>query len=290
MIIAEIGRGLGNSMYVYAAAKALAEHHKTELKLDITHIQSWPKFEKYGGDWDFTLGKFNISAPIATNKELRKYVWKTKFRPIDKLFRKYGLFEKNVHTFPTHGRVKDFFKIPNNSYLLLYCGHQKFFQSIKDIIQKEFTLKDKYKTKIKTLLEKITKQDSVSLHVRRGDILKIKDNNALDIEYYKKAIKIIKNKIKNPIYYVFSDDISWCKQNLNNLGIKLNFIEGNTTYEDLELMRNCKNNILANSAMSWWAGYLNSNPKKIVIAPKNFSHFKHQANNDSLLSDWIKIT
>ena len=289
MIIAEIGRGLGNSMFVYAATKSLAEHHKTELKLDITHIQSWPKLEKYGGDWDFTLGKFNISAPIATKKELRKYVFKTKFRPIDKLFRKHKLFEKNVRTFPTNGDIKDFFKIPNNSYLYVYCGHQKFFDSIKKIIQKEFTLKDEYKKKINPLLNDIKKQNSISIHVRRGDVLKIKDCNILDVDYYKKAIKIIKKKTKHPIFYVFSDDISWCKQNFNNLNIKLKFIEGNTAYEDLELMKSCKHNILANSAMSWWAGYLNTNPQKTVIAPKQFTHFKNDKTEKNLPEDWTLI-
>ncbi len=290
MIIAEIGRGLGNSMYVYAAAKALAEHHRTELKLDITHIQSWPQLEKTGGDWDFTLGKFNIPAKIATKKELRKYVWKTKIRPIDKIFRKYGLFEKNVRYFPTDGRVEDFVKIPDNSYLYIYCGHQRFFNSIKEIIKGEFTLKDKYKEKIRPLLEKLKTQDSVSLHVRRGDVLNLKNCNILGVDYYKKAVDIIKQKVKDPIFYVFSDDIPWCKTNFQKLGVKLAYMEGNETYEDLELMRRCKYNILSNSSMSWWSGYLNSNKQKIIIAPKNFSHYKHLGNNNSLPNDWIKIS
>ncbi|MEM3091031.1 MAG: hypothetical protein QXU39_00005, partial [Candidatus Pacearchaeota archaeon] len=61
MIIVEIGRGLGNSMFVYAAGKALAKHHKTELKLDTSYLRSWPRLEKYGGAWYFELGRFNIS-------------------------------------------------------------------------------------------------------------------------------------------------------------------------------------------------------------------------------------
>ncbi|GIU68446.1 MAG: alpha-1,2-fucosyltransferase [Candidatus Parcubacteria bacterium] len=288
MIIVEIGRGLGNSMYVYAAGKALAEHHNTELKLDLSHIKSWPKIEKFGGEWEFELGKFNISAKEATNKELRKFVIKTKFRPLDKLIRKYKLFERRVYYFPTSGKVKDFFKLPNNIYLWGYFGHEKFFKPIKKIIREEFTLKEKYKEKINPLLNKISKENSVGIHVRRGDLLKI-GALVLPLDYYKKAISIIKKKTKKPIFYIFSDDLEWCKKNFISLGEKFNFIRGTKSWEDFELMRNCKHNILANSALSWWAGYLNKNPKKIVISPYPFTQWISNDYFDNVPKGWKKI-
>ncbi|MFA5953754.1 MAG: alpha-1,2-fucosyltransferase [Candidatus Pacearchaeota archaeon] len=290
MIIAEIGRGLGNSMYVYAAAKALSEKHKTELKLDKTYLQSWPRFEKkFGGTWDLVIEKFNISSQIATKKEIKRYIFRTYFRPIDKLTRKLKLFERNVYRFPSNGDAEDFFKIPNNSYLIIYCGREKFFKPIENIIKKEFELKEEYKKQIKERLKEISSQNSISIHVRRGDVLKLKNCLVLSADYYKRAIEIIKKQVKNPIFYIFSDEIDWCKENLSNLGIKLNFVEGNKDYEDLELMKSCKHNILANSALSWWAGYLNKNPKKIVIAPKSFSMFKDSKEDPELPKNWIKI-
>src|SRR6266498_78616 len=239
MIILEIGRGLGNQMFEYAAARALAEHHKTELKLDLTYLKSWPRWEKHGGAWYFELGKFNISAKEASKKELRKHILKTRIRFIDKFLRKYRLFEKRVFYFPSNGSVKDFFNLPNNIYLWGYMGKEKFFKIIRGVIQKEFTLKKEYKEKIKPLVEKISKENSVSLHIRRGDILKLKEAYILPLEFYKKAIKIIKEKVKNPKFYIFSDDILWCKKNFKNLGFSMDFIEGNEGYEDFELMRSC---------------------------------------------------
>ena len=59
-------------------------------------------------------------------------------------------------------------------------------------------------------------------------------------------------------------------------------------YEDLELMKACKHNIITNSALSWWAGYLNTNTQKMVIAPKNFTHFK-EAKSVVLPKEWIRI-
>lgn len=289
MIIARVGRGIGNCMYIYAAALALAEHHKTELKLDTTYLKSWPKFKKTGGSWKGGLVGFNISAKEATPKELRKFVIKTKFRPIDKLLEKYRLFEKNVYRFGTHEPMKKFFRLPNNIYLLGYFGHEKFSKSIKERIKKEFELKEEYKKNIKNLLEEILSCNSVGIHVRRTDIFKMKNYYMLGLDYYKKAIEIINEKIKNPIFYVFSDDIDWCKKNLKFDGPS-SFVEGNKGYEDFELMRNCKHNILANSAMSWWVGYLNENPNKIVITPKHFAQFKHlQTEKDFLPKEWIKL-
>ena len=288
MIIVEIGRGLGNSMYVYAAAKSLAKHHKTELKLDTSHLRAWPKLEKSGGDWEPEIKRFNISAKEATGKERRKFVIKTKFRPIDKLIRKYGLFERRVHRFGTLDPLDDFFKLPDNIYLWGYFGDEKFFKGIKDEIKKEFTLKEENKKRIKSLLDKISEENSVGIHVRRGDLIRMRAL-VLPLEYYKKAINQIKRKVKNPKFYVFSDDIKWCKENFKNFRIKFNFIRGTKGWEDLELMRNCKHNILANSALSWWAGYLNSNPKKIVIAPSPFTHWVSDNNPDTLPRKWKRI-
>lgn len=288
MIIVELGRGLGNSMYVYAAAFALAKHYNTQLKLNTSYLRSWPRFEKFGGEWNFELGKFNISAKEATKKEIRKFVIKTGFRPLDKLIRKYKIFERNVYKFGTFDPIEKFFNAPDDIYLWGYYGNEKFFRPVKDIIKKEFQLKEEFKKNIYPLLKDIKESNSVSIHIRRGDLVRL---NALilPIEYYKKAISIINEKVEHPKFYVFSDEIGWCKKNLK-LGVSLNFVEGHKGWEDLELMRNCKHNILANSALSWWAGYLNPNKRKIVIASRPFTHWINLNNPDNNIpKEWIKV-
>src|SRR3972149_10686704 len=288
MIIIEMGRGLGNSMYAYAAAKALVEHHKAELKVDTSYLRSWPRWEKYGGAWYFELGKFNITAKEATGLEVFKHIIETGFRPIDKILREYKLFEKRVYYFPSNGNVKDFLKLPDNIYLWCYMGNEKFFKSVKKIIQKEFTLKEENKKGIKDLLFKLSKENSVSLHVRRGDVLTLKDAYILPLEFYEKAIKLIKKKVKKPKFYVFSDEIEWCKENFKSFDANIVFVDDKEGYQVLKLMRSCKHNILAVSALSWWAGYLNPNPNKIIIAPRHFSLFKSAKIESGVLpKEWI---
>jgi len=289
MIIVEVGRGLGNSMYVYAAGLSLAKKRKTKLKIDTSFLDSWPRPKyKFGGSWDPVIEKFNITAKRASKREVLKFIVRTGFRPIDRFLYKRRLFERNVVRFPTHGDPEKFFKISDNTYLFGYFGHEKFFKWIKKDILKEFSLKEEYKRNISEQLSKISSENSVSIHIRRGDVLDFKDPNFLGRDYCQKCVNLIKKKVKNPIFYIFSDEIEWCKENLKGIDKDLHFVEGNKDYEDLELMKNCKHNILANSALSWWAGYLNENRKKIVIAPNNFSHYK-DSSDSSLPDGWIKL-
>ena len=119
------------------------------------------------------------------------------------------------------------------------------------------------------IFEKIEKTNTVSIHIRRGDYLKDKQrNNICNVEYYKLAIEKIKTYIEHPSFFVFSDDINWCKENFQNE--EFNFIDwntGNNSFIDMQLMSNCKHNIIANSSFSWWAAWLNINSNKIIIGP-----------------------
>lgn len=288
MIITEIGRGLGNSMYVYAAAKSLAKHHNTELKLDTSYLKSWPRWGKFGGDWEPEIKRFNISAKIANKKEIKKFLYKTHLRHVNYLLRKFRLLEKRVYDTLAKGYPEKMSDLSDNIYLRGYFGNEKFFREIKNEIKKEFTLKEENKKRIAPLLKKISEENSVGIHVRRGDLISL-GALVLPIDYYRKAINKIKKNIKNPKFYVFSDEIEWCKENFKDLGINPFFIRGNKGWEDLELMRNCKHNILANSALSWWAGYLNPNPGKIVIAPEPFTHWVSKDSQDNLPKKWVRI-
>lgn len=120
--------------------------------------------------------------------------------------------------------------------------------------------------------------DSVALHVRRTD----KSDTAkqlFDEGYYKKATNYVKEKCENPVFYIFSDDVNWCEENLEILGLnendRITFVDwnrGQDSYRDMQLMMLCKHNILANSGFSWLAEVLSSwdEKDKIVVAPKAF--------------------
>jgi len=104
------------------------------------------------------------------------------------------------------------------------------------------------------------------------------------MDYYKKALAMFPNhKV-----LVFSDDINWCKENLNELSDSLEFSEGKSEVEDLILMANCEHNILANSTFSFAASWFNRNPEKIVVTPKLENMFGG-CNLDMIPDNYIKI-
>ena len=146
----------------------------------------------------------------------------------------------------------------------------------------------------KDLLEQITSDaSSVSVHVRRGDYVSNKNaakfHGLTGVDYYKAVVKEMAKRVKNPKLYIFSDDPEWCKQNLKFTQLTTYISHNTDGSEDMRLMKACKHNIIANSSFSWWGAWLNENPNKIVIAPKQW--FSHSESNtkDVIPDSWQKL-
>lgn len=150
----------------------------------------------------------------------------------------------------------------------------KYFEDYKDIILNKLTPREGYGILYNT----------TSLHIRRTDYSNNPAYEQLDMDYYNKAMDMIKSKY----YYIFSDDINWCKRHFT--GNNITFIEGNSAVTDLSLQSSCEHNIIANSSFSWWGAFLNKNPSKIVICPKKWfgSALNHDI-KDLLMPEWIRI-
>jgi hypothetical protein len=266
LIIVEITGGLGNQFFQYATGRALALSLRCELLLDTSFYehQSLRKFE---------LSGFNIKARKATNTEIIKAGGGRDI--ITRLIHKLGL---GKYLFPKYVRELASFnylsKVQNSSsgtYLKGYWQNANYFNIIKKELYLELNPDEPFSLICMSFAREIANSESVSIHVRRGDY--VEDENVANIhglctmEYYKRAILHIKNHIENPVFYVFSDDIGWCKDNFEFLS-GVTFIENtNSAIEDLQLMKLSRHNIVANSSFSWWGGWLNANPNKIVIAP-----------------------
>lgn len=125
------------------------------------------------------------------------------------------------------------------------------------------------------LLEQIRQGQSVAIHARRGDMLS-RSGVYYTGGYFKRAIHYIKKHIQNPDFYFFSDPGSceWCLEHLNVFGLNandnitcVNWNKGMESFRDMQLMSQCKHNIITNSSFGWWGAYLNNNPNKITISP-----------------------
>ena len=134
----------------------------------------------------------------------------------------------------------------------------------------------------------LNKEETISIHIRRGDYLEKEDRHPVcRMEYYQAAIEYI-DTFNSPIFIIFSDDIEWCKKHF--IGDNYIFIQDEEDYIDLYLMSLCKHNIIANSSFSWWGAWLNKNINKKVIAPQNwFGVNKRLPTQDIYCEEWIVL-
>jgi hypothetical protein len=272
MIIVKLISGLGNQLFQYAIGRQLSIKRNVPLKLDISFFET-QNLRSY------KLNHYNIKAAVATKADIDKMIGFFEGRSLkDKIFRR-------IHSsLPKHKKryykerenwvyEPNLMNVSSNIYLDGYWQHYKYFEQFNLSILEEFTLKNNERAAYKIIAEIEQNESSVSLHIRRGDY--ISDSNAnnlmgvLPISYYQRAIDYINKVVKNPCYYVFSDDIDWVKKNLNTKSC-FQFVDiedGKKDYLELDAMNKCRHNIIANSSFSWWGAFLNKNPDKIVIAP-----------------------
>ena len=283
MIVAKIYGGLAGQMLQYSLGRALSLKHNVPLLLDLEWFQS--DFNKSNETQrDFGLDKFQTQFSTFdnsfVNKILRKLGIKTK---LQKVKEKTFTFDENV------------LNSPNNAILDGYWFSYKYFDAIKDVLRKDFTplLLDE---RNQTLLSVIkAAENPVAVHIRRGDYVSNPNANkfhgVLPLEYYKEAVRLITDKVKNPTFYVFSDDARWVKEHFSFLEnpVFVDFNGDANNHIDIFLMSNCKHNIIANSGFSWWGAYLNDNKNKTVIAPETWFLAKDMNPKDVKPNDWISI-
>lgn len=302
MIIVRLMGGMGNQMFQYAAGRSLAERHKTALKLDLTFLLNrLPRKDFVFRDYD--LGIFNIVEDLTflSRLAMKSRAARDVSYPMSRLYletrnafdKKYWAREKQNYLFD-----ENVLKLPDNVYLDGYWQSYKYFENISGIIRKEFTFKADFSKKESEMAREIQSVNSVCVNIRRNDYVSNPVNSkffeALGIDYYKQAESIIKSRVSELRFFVFSDDTDWCKNNLNFGGDTI-FVgheyAGDRFQSYLRLMTLCKYYIIPNSTFAWWAAWLNTSPDKIVIAPKKWvTDPDTNKNTDDLIPpSWIRI-
>jgi hypothetical protein len=205
--------------------------------------------KKYNTDYKFELSYFN-----SNHRPLRLHKFTSiKIPEVDKVYTVNIVHDDFVYK-----------KIPNDSFLNGYWQTEKYFKDVAEEIKK-YLLPSIDDRALLFAQYPILLENCTSLHVRRGDYVGLQNIHVIqNLDYYEKALNIIKSKY----VMVFSDDLDWCRKNIK--GENVYYIDELDEIKTLHMMSLCKNNIIANSSFSWWGAWINSNPNKIVVAPKNW--------------------
>jgi hypothetical protein len=290
MIAVRLWGGLGNQLFQYSFGRSISYPEKEDLY--------FYKIEQRESPVSSPLQKFEIDLKYLGSFEVMKFYKIPGLEYIPRLERKiiswFPGINKNVYI----EKGLNYREI-NHSAIICYDGYWqsfKYFTAIRDLLISEIKLRDS--TIIPSdIYDDLLNSNSVSVHIRRGDYL-AKSNRSIyctcDSEYYKKAITYIKSLVPDPVFYIFSDDLSWVKENFTFFSesrvkyVKYDFEPSSSI--DLFLMKSCKHNIIANSTFSWWAAWLNSNADKIVIAPAKWYFGRlNETTNDLIPSEWIRL-
>lgn len=296
MIIVKLMGGFGNQMFQYAAGRSLAHRLGTELKLDLSFIET---LHEGNTQRKYELNWLRIVAEIATSADVSVLLGeKTVYSTLRaKVRKRFGLRWEMPHLYrEPHYHYDAYFEfLPDNTYLLGFWHSERYFSSIAHLLREEFACREPLTGRNQTIATGIAATESVSVHVRRGDYAtdpKIGQFHGLcGLDYYKAAVAAIADRTGTPHFYVFSDDHAWVKEHLL-LEYPTTFIDFNEPdkgYEDLRLMSLCRHNIIANSSFSWWGAWLNRNPTKTVIAPRRWFNNSDQDTKDLIPADWLRL-
>lgn len=293
MIVVKLQAGFANQMLQYAAGKYLAQKNGTTLLLDRSWLDSEAtnrvyELDSYKLEQTFiNPGDYVVLRPSDTSfKKLLKRAYSVVSRkPL-----LHGYIQDPHHYTPYD---KAFEKLGPNAYLEGYFMSQKFFPDMKQTLLKEFSYKNSPNQTNAKLLSSIKAGNAVSIHIRRGDYVADKKTSkyhgVLGLDYYQKAVKEVVKKVPKAVFYIISDDPVWCKENLK-LEYPTVYVDHNTKgADDMRLMRACKHNIIANSTFSWWGAWLNENPDKIVVAPKQWFQGSSADVSDLIPKDWVRL-
>lgn len=278
--------GLGRQMFQYAFARSYALKHSKNLYLDISGCSPQGK-----GKRPYLLEVFNIHPRFIGSEEARK--WKIK-RHLPGFLRKLAgikLYDEGMR-FPYNAKLAE---NPGYAYLCGRFATEKYFMDYENIIREDFQIKCPPSPENAKIIEKITKENSVGIHVRCKPYAYTKNlyevRGLCSFDYYMSAINYIAKRIEKPVFYIFSDDPEWIRENFK-IAYPTNIIDWNDEskgFEDLRLMSLCKHNIMANSFFSWWAAWLNNNKRKIIIAPEKWFYGDELNIKDLIPENWIKM-
>ena len=268
MTITQLQGGLGNQLFQYSAA-VFAEHgHIENIYVDTTYYAYVPNrkyaLSRLGLECrQITFWNFPLEAPLSL--PIFGPLWKKPYAVLGHFFLNE---EQKAFTFDTGLEEK------KDQYLIGFWQHHLYPQKYKRQLKKAITFPGRGNS---TLLAKIQETESVSLHIRRGDYVQNATFALTDFSYYSNALRLIKDQHKKPTFFIFSDDIPWCKKEFKSLKNVVFTDEKSDEVTDLFLMKSCKHHILANSTFSWWGAFLGSDestvvmPKKWIADPKSAS-------------------
>ena len=301
-LIIRMANGLGNQLFLYSSAYAIAK--KINKKLEIDNESGFAREDR---NIKYELNNFNITSEI-TNNDLKfnsyfKNILRKSYKKIDLLRKnkKFLLEDKAKNNFINYSKKYFYQKYQDIIFMEGYFQSEKYFKDCEDEIRSQLSFKEHIKKNNIETQKDIINSNSVLIHIRnhvfsetnkkkksKSNLEKSNTYTKKTIEHCKKAISFFENKFSNPKFFIFSNDFSLVSQTFS--GDQYKFINSNkisNPIDDFYLMTLCKNFIISPSTYSWWAAWLCKHKNKICVKPPKDLFMSN--NLDIYPDDWVFI-
>lgn len=291
MRIVKIKGGLGNQMFQYSYACLLKKILNDDVKIDMT------SFNEIINDSIRRprLLKMNVVLPMADDYDISKVcLFKHNGNPLSYKYR-IKIYLENIlnskYYFEKSRAYVNPSEINNFLYFDGYWQSWRYVDAIWEDLKKEFVSNYEIHKSTQKMIDEVSSVNSVFIGIRKGDYsAEANHYGFFGNVYFQKAMDYISERVESSIYYVFSNDIPWVKENIDFSNRTVFFREPKDIiddFEDLLIMAACKHSIIVNSTYHWWGARLNDNPNKIVIAPQKW--FFDDKPIDIVPPRWLRI-
>jgi len=291
MVTVRIFGGLGNQLFQYAIGRDLSLKKNADLLLDYYDQILRTDFD--GENLTRITDVFDLPVKLHIGKTRKDIINRYNLAYLDRFIGRMYLKTRYVISEDNDGYSHQNIEGNKSVYLVGYWQSERYFIGIKDIIRNEYKFKIQQQAGRLDIYKEIVGSNSVSLHIRGKDYLGNPIYGRCDVQYYLDAIEIIRKSSPNPRIFIFTDDISNICQHYKELLKFSEIINVQTAFNadalDLLLMSKCKHNVICNSSFSWWGAWLNNNPDKIIVSPKQWFINPDYSSENLIPAGWHKI-
>jgi hypothetical protein len=282
VVVTRLEGGLGHQLFQYAAGRRLALARGVPLLIDRLVV---------GGDSrPDALDPFDIHARAAPATARAAFDAHTLTQRLIRRMRGRRLVRERSPRFDP--AILD---LPGNAYLDGQWQSEQYFADVADTIRADLTWQAAPGSWSTELVARIESGNAVSVHVRRGDRVSDSRSAALHgtcpVAYYRRAWRLIRERVQDPWFVVFSDDPAWARAELTFLDpVKFASDPGHRPdHHDLWLMTRCRHHVIANSTFSWWGAWLSGGDDQIVVAPDRWFADPASDGRDVVPPAWARV-
>lgn len=273
-VIARIAGGLGNQLFIYSTARRLALHNSAPLVLDVNFFRS---------DWRYSRSYRLGSYPLANHNVrlsntwvpamIDQRMWRIKrcMEQMGLIPGRDGIVEHTPNVFEPYVLEA---RVLRETVLDGYWQDERYFKSIKEVLQRELVPKDCPDKHNQLCAEEIRNFDCIGMHCRRqhhmltgGRVRSARGRPGIDARYYARALEALVSAGETPRVFLFGDDPGWLHDQLPN-SLSATVVDWNHgpggEVNDLWLMQQCRRLVISNSTLSWWGGWLGADDRRIV--------------------------